>query len=95
MRLGITPEDEGFWRLALHETRKPVDPRALGWSLRTLGSIYAAREQWVEAEQALRRSLELLEPVLGANDPIVLDTRRIYDLVLRDQQLREPGRTGG
>jgi tetratricopeptide (TPR) repeat protein len=81
--------------VAIREMPPQPDPQALGWSLRALGSVYARQERLGEAERTLRRALELLEPALGANDPFVLDTRRQHDLVLRSQQIREPGRTGG
>ena len=55
----------------------------LGRTLSYLGRVYAAQDKGAQAEQALRRSLELLEPALGAQNPIAAQTRRDYRLVLQ------------
>ena len=63
---------------------------ALGRSLSTLGRLYAGQEKLDDAQATLHRSLDLLEPALGEADPLVLETRREYDLVVRAQRLRAP-----
>jgi hypothetical protein len=62
----------------------------MGRSLSTLGQLYAGQERLDDAQATLSRSLELLEPALGEADPLVLETRREYDLVVRAQRLRAP-----
>lgn len=73
--------------LGIHESTDPVDPVAFGHTLSSLGFLYASQNRIPAAETALDRALELLEPALGEADPLVLETRREYDLVVRARRI--------
>jgi tetratricopeptide (TPR) repeat protein len=74
--------------VAIHEANDARDAVGLGRSLSNLGHLYASQQRLDEAQAALRRSLELLEPRLAASDPFLLETQREHDLVERALELR-------
>jgi hypothetical protein len=76
--------------VAIHEGRQTPDPAELGRSLSHLGAAYAAQRKLSDAALTLRRSLDLLEPHLGDQDPSVLETRKTYDWVMRAEQPAKP-----
>ena len=69
--------------LAIHESAGSSRDADLGLTLSHLGRTYLAQQKNAQAERPLRRALELLEPALGAQDPVVAQTRREYRLVLQ------------
>jgi tetratricopeptide (TPR) repeat protein len=73
--------------LAVHESNRGRDSVGHGRTWSAFGHLYQRRGQNRQAEDAYRRALDLLEPKLGGNDPLVLETRRGYDLVVRARQL--------
>ena len=73
--------------LGIHESTTPANPVAFGHTLSSLGLLYASQNRMDAAETTLLRALGLLVPELGAADPLVLETRREYDLVVRSRRL--------
>jgi len=73
--------------MGIHESADRVNPVAFGHTLSSLGLLYASQNHMDAAEPTLLRALDLLEPALGSADPLVLETRREYDLVVRARRL--------
>ncbi|MGI9590314.1 MAG: tetratricopeptide repeat protein, partial [Myxococcota bacterium] len=81
---------------AIHEANEgdrstAADPVAYGQTLSLLGRLYVRQDRVDAAEVTLAQSLDLLEPSLGEGDPLVLETRREYDLLVRARQIEGGG----
>ena len=74
-----------------HHQAETANPVAHGRALSVLGRLYARQDRIEDAETTLARSLNLLEPSLGQQDPLVLETRREYDLLVRARQIEGGG----
>jgi tetratricopeptide (TPR) repeat protein len=80
--------------VAIHENNgesEGTNAVAHGQTLSVLGRLYARQDRPEDAETTLARSLNLLEPSLGQQDPLVLETRREYDLLVRARQIEGGG----
>jgi hypothetical protein len=56
-----------------------------GYFLRDLAYVYAAQKKFDEARNTFGDSLTILESELGSKGPTVVETRRTYEQILRDQ----------
>jgi tetratricopeptide (TPR) repeat protein len=75
--------------IAIHESGGS-EPVELGQSLGQLGRAYAGQQRYPEAEDALGRSLEIVERELDANHPIVASTRTAYEQVSEKRPSADP-----
>ncbi|MDH3521036.1 MAG: tetratricopeptide repeat protein, partial [Myxococcales bacterium] len=66
--------------VAIHEA-SGSEPVELGQSLGQLGLAYAGQQRFPEAEETLRRSLELMKQQLEVEHPAVVATRANYERV--------------
>ena len=62
----------------MEQNLEPDDP-ALAPTLTNLGRAYHAQANYAEAGRMYRRALALLEPVVGTQDPIVREIRRVLN----------------